>query len=191
MLYWVKHQAKYAYAWHDRTLLGYERSTLCPQCGRPVLIPKFSADMPDLLLEGPENYPDFLQFTGAGRQLFLVSERTLELFEENHISGYSGSSLIKVTPSSHSSRYYKLNIIGSVDLDYSAMHLKKKKLCPHCNQFEWNRMRLDPMLLDDTTWDGSDLCCLLPFPGFQLCSPAVKELVERYQLTGLLLQSAR
>ena len=189
--YWINHSgsAKYQYAYEDVTLKGYDRST-CAQCGRTVATPQYSDDVPRLILEGGSVYPDYLQFCGAGKQMFLVSEKVLNLFDENKDSGYSEPQPIFAETISLKKcampipNYYSLRITGRIDLDTAAMHLKKKKTCPKCNQFEWSRMRLEPLLPDPATWDGSDLCLLSSIPGYRLCTDRVKKLIVKQKLTG-------
>lgn len=196
MLYWIEHQNshKYYYAYKDISLLGYEQS-ICNQCNRPIVYPKFSGTEPHLFLEGSGEYPDYLQFCGAGRQMYIVSEKTLDLYEKNNISGYSDYRLVTVTTeiqdktSTKIPIYYSLNITGRVDLDYSVMQLKKKKKCAQCGQFNWNRMRLNPLVIDFSTWDGSDLCLLSSFPGFKLCSSLAREVMTTNKLTGFSFRS--
>lgn len=198
MLYWMKHQNQneFVYAFDDLSFGGYDRSSVCPHCNRTIVFPIFRADTPCLIIEGAGDFPDYLQFTGAGRQMYLVSERTLELYEKNHISGYSDYCQVSIAleeqaaPKSDIPRYYSLNITGSVDLDLHTMQLKRKKVCPQCGQFEWNRVRMNPMILDISTWDGSDLCFLRTFPGFKLCSPSVKALMISNHLKGVSFKLA-
>ena len=122
--------------------------------------------------------------------MFLVSEKVLNLFDENKVSGYSEPQLIFAETISLKKcatpipNYYSLRITRRIDLDTAAMHLKKKKTCPKCNQFEWRRMRLEPLLPDPATWDGSDLCLLSSIPGYRLCTDRVKELIVKHKLTG-------
>lgn len=197
MLYWIENQNEDVYAFEDISFLGYDRSFICLHCNRPVVFPKYSADKPHLLIEGAGDYPDYLQFTGVGRQMYLVSERTLELYEKNHISGYSDYYQVSITSEEQGPlktaipRYYSLNITGSVDLDLHAMRLKKKKVCSQCGQFEWNRMRMEPMILELSTWDRSDLCALRTFPGFKLCSPKARELMINNHLKGFNFKLAK
>lgn len=196
MLFWLQHDdsPKYQYAYEDITLLGYS-STICPRCSRRVATPQYSNDQPSLVLEGGRIYPDYLQFCGAGKSLFLVSEKALEVLETNKISGYAGyqsvtfESMVSCNNVVHKPNYYNLNITGRIDFDVVAMHIKKKRLCHECGQFEWSRMRLDPIILDMTTWDGADLCLLDSIPGYRLCSQNVKKLIQKYKLTGFSLKA--
>ena len=192
MLFWIGSSAQkhHCYAYKDVTLLGYDRFN-CPQCNRPFAKPRYASEVPYLLLEGGREYPDFLQFCGAGRQLFVVSEKTLDLFERHKIFGYAEAKPVSTERIDHreqtllSPNYYTLAITGKIDLDISQMHIKKKNVCASCGQFDWSRMRIEPILLDPATWDGSDLCSLTSIPGLRVCSKRVKELANRCNLTGL------
>lgn len=191
MLYWIRYEAfnKYKYASKDLTLMGFDRS-VCPECGREVATAQYKENTPHLRLEGGRVFPDFLQFCDAGNRMFMVSEKVLEMFEKNGITGYSGYQLMTYEFSKRKSsiiehpNYYSLNITGKVDLDLAEMHLKKKRLCPQCGQFDWSRMRFGITILDETTWNGSDLCFLDSIPGFKLCSEKVKELIQQHKFTN-------
>ena len=198
MLYFLEHdtQKKFRYAYKDISLIGYSR-LICPQCSRQIAIPQYNNEAPHLVIEGGNVYPDYLQFCGAGNRLCVVSEKTLNLFEQNKITGYTEYHLV-TTESDRKSKdfvqcpnYYCLNITGRIDLDIVAMHIKKKRLCPSCGQFEWSRMRLEPIVLNQTIWDGSDLCLVGSIPGFKVCSEKLKEFIQNYNLTGFSFKVAR
>lgn len=197
MLFWISFSApkRYCYAYKDVTLLGYDRFN-CPQCNRPFAKPRYESKVPHLLLEGGRKNPDYLQFCGAGRQLFVVSEKTLDLFEQNKISGYTEATQVTTERIDHREQdlpcpnYYALSITGKIDLDLAQMHVKKKNICASCGQFDWSRMRLEPIFLNPTTWDGSDLCRLTSIPGLSVSSKRIKDLVDRYNLTGFSFKEA-
>jgi len=197
MLYWLEYDAqrKFRYAYKNVSFIGYDRS-ICPQCSRQVATPQYKADAPHLILEGGRAYPDFLQFCGAGDRLYLVSEKALNLYEKNGITGYSGYRLVTIehvqqhNNGPHHPEYYCLDITGRIDLDIAAMHIKKKKTCSLCKQYEWSRARLEPIFLDRTTWDGSDLCLVNSIPGFKVCSESLKELTQSQKLTGFSFRTS-
>lgn len=191
MLYWLEHDThkKYQYVYKDMSFMGYNRS-VCTQCKRQIGIPQYRHEVPRLLLEGGGVYPDYVQFCGAGNRLCLISGRTLDIFEKNQITGYSGYQLVASETSVQGKcidrlpEYYCLNVFGRVDLDFTTMKIKKKRVCPKCGQFDWSRMRLEPIILDQTTWDGSDLCLVDSIPGYRACSEKLKQIILDYKLTG-------
>lgn len=198
MLYWLEHDTlkKHLYAYKDMSLVGYSRS-VCPQCNRQIGTPQYKETSPHLILEGGSVYPDYLQFCGAGNRLFLISEQALGIFEKNRITGYSAYQLVtseSFIRSSNTDRppdYYCLNISGRIDLDFAAMHIKKKRVCSQCGQFEWSRMRLEPIVLDQATWDGSDLCLVDSIPGFRVCTKNLRQIIQKNKLTGFSFSISR
>lgn len=179
---------KYKYAWKDASFLGYEK-TICSQCGRTVTVPTFNREAHCLILEGGIEFPDYLAFTGAGKRFFLLSERALHCLREGKISGISGGEPVKACmqngdPIDDAPKYVHLEITGQADLDHAAMQLKKKRACPACGQFEWNRQRLPAMILNTSAWDGSDICRLASIPGFIVCTDKFKAIVQNNQLKG-------
>jgi len=174
---------KYRYAWKDESFLGFEQR-VCVQCGRTVTEMRYDEGVHRLALEGGTVYPDYLAFTGSGERLFLLTERAVIALEESGITGFSGKREVLVLDGP---KYFAMDICGSVELDFAAMHLKKKMLCPECGQFRWNRQRLEPVILDESTWDGADICRVKSMPGFCACTQQFADMVKKYKLTGFLL----
>lgn len=197
MLYWLENDTKriFKYAYKDLSLTGYTRD-FCTKCGRSIVSPQYIETPPHLILEGGRQFPDFLQFCGAGNRLFVVSEKALSLFEKSKVTGFSSSErcLIECISTNRVFHavpvYYSLEINGRVDLDLIAMHLKKKNKCDACSQFTWSRTRIDPLIIDLNTWDGSDICLLDSIPGLKLCSEKVVDIVKTNRLTGFSLSKA-
>lgn len=191
MLFWLKNDVgkKYSYASKDLSLAGYTRS-ICPNCGREVVSPTYIGNAPHLILEGGRKFPDFLQFCGAGNRLTIVSENALNIFERESVSGYDEYLNCQIEVAStfkdvnNVPNYYSLNVSGSVDLDLQAMHLRRKKVCSSCGQFEWSRTRIGVYIVDEKTWDSSDICFLKSMPGIKLCSSKFVEIVNSNNLAG-------
>lgn len=146
-----------------------------------------------LLTEGGAKYPDYLAFCGAGERLFVISRRAAAIFQSAGLSGIGGFTPVRVLrevdgsllPLPESAPDYVLvQITGKIDLDYSKMGLKKKKLCSSCGGFEWNRQRMHPLYLNKSTWDGSDICRNTSVPGYIIFSEAAVESVRRNKLKG-------
>ena len=174
---------KYRYAWKDESFLGFEQR-VCSHCGRMISECRYAGDVRRLVLECGKTYPDCLAYTGAGERLFLLTERAVRIFEDCGITGFSGKREVLVLDGP---KYFAMDICGSVELDFAAMHLKKKMLCPECGQFRWNRQRLEPVILDESTWDGADICRIRSMPGFCACTQQFADMVKKYKLTGFLL----
>ena len=175
------------YAWNDQALLGIDR-TVCPQCNRSISKLQYKDGVPHFLLAGGSTCPDYLQHCSSGLR-FLVSEKTLDLFEQHGITGYSSYQPVTTEHADKKSsiqcpNYYCLDISGKVELDFAAMHLKKKRKCPACGQFDWSRRRFEPRILDENVWDGSDLCRVDSMPGWVVCSQRTKELIVKHKLKG-------
>lgn len=180
------------YAYKDISFLGFDEN-LCPHCGRTIAMMHYHGGGHKLVLEGGKEYPDLLGFHGAGKQMLIFSGKALSLFKQYNISGISDSEQIQVLEKRGSELidltgiapdYWAVHIVGTVELDFSSMRLKKKNGCEHCGQFTWNRQRLTPLALDENTWNGHDLCRVTSIPGYVVCTSAVKRLVEEYALSG-------
>lgn len=194
MLYWLENDIskEYVYAYKNTSFEGYTWG-VCQECRRKTATVHYTEHYPHLLLEGGGLYPDFLQFCGAGNRLFVISERTLRLFEQHSISGYSTCVPVTLDTSLVSPKikniippqYFSIEIRGQIDLDYKEMHLKQKKKCPMCHQFEWSRQRINPMIANSHSWDGNDICTLSSIPGFIICSKSIANIVHDNDLTGV------
>ena len=123
-------QVKYAYAWKDTSFEGFSRKT-CENCGRIVAAPRFREERRILLAEGGGNYPDFLNFTGAGERLFLLSAQAVRMLEGETITGIAGTEQVTVRSEKTEEvrAYYALDIRGCIELDFEKMGLRKKKQC--------------------------------------------------------------
>ena len=183
---------KNCYAWDNLSFQGWITTT-CKHCGRSIHKAQMLEDPLEISLDGGVNYPDLLQFTGAGPRLFLLSKHALDVFTHNYITGIKNSIAINATwidSKAHRAKkneipaYYSVEIEGRIDYCLSSMFLKKKKHCPVCNQFDWNRERRPEVILAKETWNGLDLCSIISAPGFQVCSQKVVDVIRANKLTG-------
>lgn len=196
MLFLLKHNTsgKYRYALEDTSVLGYNH-TVCPQCNRRISTLQYKDAAPHLILEGGKALPDLLSFCGAGKQLFLPSEKALQLFKEAGITGWSELEAVTIEEIGKNRNvvpvptYYNLCIFGRIEFDFAAMQLKKKSVCPVCGQFTLSRTRLPSPILDATSWDHSDLCRIESIPGYTVCTDKVKALVTQHDLTGFSFEA--
>lgn len=188
-------ERKYCYAQKNLAFGGYTFSK-CPSCGRQIAEEQPKTQQDAFVIEGGKQYPDFLYYGGAGLY-FLVSDKVMRAFEEQGVTGYDSAVQTSVyrlhndylAEDSHS--YYLLNINGGIDFDLKAMSLKKKNVCANCGQFDWSRQRLSIIktVFNMETWDKSDLCRIVSFPGYIVCSNKVKSIVEENGFAGVVFQS--
>lgn len=183
---------RFFYAWKDMSFYGYGQ-LVCPACGRMMPSFLYNEQSRSLLLEGGKEFPDLLAFTGAGEPLFLLSGYASEVLEKEKITGISGKKEVKICleDGREAPRYFAMEIMGSIDLHFLEMRLKKKKLCHRCGQFQWNRQRIEPIVLSRDSWDGSDLCRVKSLPGFVVCSDRFAETVRKNKLRGFCLTELR
>ncbi len=186
------------FAWKDVNIERIDKS-YCNTCGREIWSFIYYSDtstyelMSENIIGARQFFSDGLQFTDAGERVFLISEKALNAFENEHVTGYDGYSKVNTCFSSELSeklfyedapQYYKLNITGEIEFDFKAMCLKKKRVCPDCGRFDWNRLGFPKFQLDETTWDGSDLCRIQSCLGYTVCSEKLYSLISEHELTG-------
>lgn len=165
----------------------------CSACGRTLSEWTFAGPH-RLILEGGPGYPDRLEFTGAGGPLFLLSGRAAAVFAENGITGITDTAPVRTEREDGdlpeaAPGYLLTRIGGRIDLDLLKMCLKKKRRCPVCGGFEWNRQRFHPLYLDKSTWDGSDICRVTSIPGYVVCTAGVVELIKTQKLRGFCFRA--
>ncbi len=188
-------EKKYCYAAKNLSFNGYNYDK-CQNCGRIIskLLPSNQID--EFVIEGGRQYPDFLDYHGPGIN-FIVSDRVLQAFIENNITGYN--QVLKVFVHRNNKDfsdnknigYNLLNITGKIDLNLKAMSLKKKNFCSLCEQFDWSRQRLNIIktVFDMDTWNECDLCRITSFPGFVVCSEKLKSVIEEHNFSGVIFQN--
>lgn len=186
-------ERSYQYAWKDQSFLGFQK-TPCPECGRDIAVMEYSGGH-CLLLEGGPKYPDHLPFCGAGERMLVLSERAARLLQESGITGIGQITPVRTAKENNGTPvslpetapgYVLAEVTGKIDLDLSKMCLRKKKVCKACGGFEWNRQRLHPIHLDESTWDGSDICRCESIPGWFIFSEAAAELTRKQKLKGFV-----
>lgn len=184
-------ERRYQYAWKDMAVAELRRES-CPACGRTV--GRWECSGPHfMILEGGGKYPDRLPFCGAGESELLLSEKAVEVFLRNGITGIAGQTPVRtgrerdgaLMPLPEEAPGYVLaELDGTIDLDLGKMGLKKKNRCSVCGGFDWNRQRLHPLIPDRETWNGRDLCRIASIPGYIVCTDRVVELVNKHKLRG-------
>lgn len=184
-------EKEFCYAQRNLAFAGY-RTEKCQNCGRNIVQALPTKQKDEFVLDGGKQYPDFLYYGGAGIY-FLISDRVLNVFNEQGITGYDQATEVSVFREHKSVfvkqdvSYYLLNITGSIDFNLKAMGLKRKNRCSCCDQFDWSRQRLSIIktVFDMNTWDKSDLCRINSFPGHVVCSEKSKTLLMNTNLSEL------
>lgn len=188
-------ERSYQYAWKDLAFLGFQK-TPCPECGRDIAVMEYSGGH-CLLLEGGPKYPDHLPFCGAGERLFVLSERAARLLQDTGITGISQITPVRTAKEENGTPvslpgaapgYVLAQVTGRINLDLGKMFLRKKKVCRGCGGFAWNRQRLRPIHLDESTWDGSDICRCASIPGWLIFSEAAAELIRKEKHKGFVFE---
>ena len=100
--YFINHsgKSKHCYISEDLTFVDFFCHS-CVECGRDIPVAKYSQENHQLLIDGGKEYPDLLQFCGAGDRITVFSERTVDIFVENRISGFSVDSKAELFRSYH------------------------------------------------------------------------------------------
>ena len=185
--------SKYKYAYKDLSISGIKKVD-CEVCGRSIPELCYSQNKHVLAIEGGKEYPDYLEFCDAGPRLCILSQRAVDVFVANKISGISEFvpiSFDNPNPSENPFGYYIASIEGRIDFDLLLMQLKKKQFCNKCGQFEWNRKKFPPVILSKGSWDNSDICRIASLQGYIVCTEKVIRVVKENKLTGFAFQELK
>ena len=158
-----------------------EFSRRCPKCraGMSVEYPKHSIN---LAVEGGSKYPDIL---GCGAEtILIVSQNVINDWEGAGITGYEKYDVNiveakgKRIKDAESPRYYHINVIGRAEYDMEAMGFKCQITCEYCGRIEVTNPNdelhpLDPTIIKEGSWDGSDIFAMDITPRKTYCMEKV------------------
>ena len=181
----TSNQYKYAVMDYDYyTAEGF----VCGSCGREAQKLQLLSWPPGIRLEWGKRYPDHLSVSIPFEERcgFIVSEKALAVFQKAQLTGFEAAPL--EIAGADSPRYYFLTVIGSVSLDYGAMHYRKQNVCPECGSFRWSRQKIGISVLDQESWDGADFCKLVDYPNYFLCTQKVVDVIKREKLKGFMMR---
>ena len=188
----IPRNQSYAYAYKDMSLERINQK-ICTNCFQNTNTPIYNGSIHSLVLDGGDILPDHLNFCGAGGLRLVISKETKDIFEKSNISGISEYELVNalrntkqnsLSPLNGIKQYYLAHIQGKIEIDFKAMKLKKKKYCPICGRFQWNRQRLEPIFLDLNSWDKCDVCVIESMPTRIVLSKHVFDVVKENGLCG-------
>lgn len=166
-----------------------ERRLPCPSCGR---VKCFDGDQDVTLeLERKKTIPDQL-LCGAKPSLFILSERALDVFERNHVTGYRALGKITLLDkhgqliTDYPQQYYNVTITGACCIDYAAMGVAANVVCNSCALLDyvgntWQLPEPGPYIKE---WDGSDLCHMNGFPHSPMCTSRLAKIIVSNKLSN-------
>ncbi|MBQ9746181.1 MAG: hypothetical protein IJW21_05110 [Clostridia bacterium] len=172
---------RYKYFNGETTFLGYENSA-CPACGRTISTPKYSAETPEIKLDGGKKYPDYIHAHTRG---MILSRRAVEVFLAAGATGIEYTPVIIANAEEDTPEYVWLKPQGIIDIDYKLSHIKKKNFCAECGQFELNRLRPCPVAMDRASWNGLDVCRLGLYPHRLIVTEKVLAAAKKAHLKGM------
>ena len=166
----------------------------CNTCGREVKQCQLEYWPPKMILEGGKRYPDHLSVSIPFEDKcgLIVSEKALEAFDKENITGYLAEQIDIKDDRAHSDnsteipKYYYLYVNGSISLDYSAMHYKKKNYCSDCGSYNWSRQKIGESILDHSSWNQCDICKLVDYPNLFICTQKAIDVIKKYNLKGFV-----
>ena len=163
----------------------------CLMCGRKLVTYDEKEGIHQLLCDGKGSYLDFLDATTSGKNYIYISDLAMDAIVRNSVSGINERFCCKAISGKTEHFYHKCDITGIIALNEKAMFLKKKNYCNECGQFEWNKKGIGKLIIDESLWNGCDVCRLLYFENIFICSERFKNIYHSEGLTGLTFETLK
>ena len=129
-------------------------------------------------------------FCGSFHDFFYVSKKTKEVFENAKITGISFEKVQafhqkrkELHPLEFECYRMIVDTEKEVELDYKAMHLKRKNVCPICDNFTLSRHRIFETILKEETISGKDIIRVEHYREF-ICTQKVVDTIRENKLKG-------
>jgi len=184
------------YPWGRTTNIGVAEKHYgpdCPGCGRRES--RYYGKL-SVKIEGGGVWPDILSNRDGYPTSFMLSERVIESLSKAGVTSFEAQPvrIVKVASrklrQNDAPRYYYLNIVGRIDIDWEASGLADVPRCPVCgcrNGSNPAGVRAFVPLAD--SWDGSDIFELRNYPsGMVFCSEKVLFLARQHRWTNFYFE---
>jgi hypothetical protein len=193
--YDLAHNSNYTRGWTWAASLLPRLSSVgrrCNACGRG---PFFAGGYPSLPLgigvEGGTKYPDVL---GCGSYpLLIVSQAMVDDWRGGGVTGYELFPVTVVAAKGPRIReqgpppYYHVRVTGRCRLDLKAMGMRVTSTCRACGSREYVPVVARGCVIDERTWDGSDLFVSDLSPAITFCTQKVYDLASLNRRTNVRL----
>lgn len=163
-------------------------SEKCPMCGRHVSM--LSWQQPHKMRLIGKRYPDRL--VDNLMQPLVVSDRFVEMFRREKLSGVSEFTQIEVVNTTDSPNYYLGHVLFNQSVQIDLLHTivegqPKEWSCPICNPWGTSKDKILKLALSTTNWDGQDIMRLYAFG--TIVSERFYDCVRQYRLTNFVMSA--
>jgi hypothetical protein len=128
-------------------------------------------------------------FTWTWYSEVLMSERVVDIFEKNHVTGFETRPAKVAYPSQIKARpphFFELVVTGWGGLAAPAAGLSLVKSCPACGHKRY--IIAEPSrTIDAGAWDGSDLFIVWPLPRYPFASDRLASIIRQEKISGVKL----
>jgi len=114
----------------------------------------------------------------------LISDKLLNLFKENNISGFTVYPA-KVTYKNSEEKapeFWELIVTGWGGIAPESSGIKIHDYCEDCDRTKYTKPTHPEYLFDENLWDGSDFFMIWPMPGLRMVTQKVIDLLERNKI---------
>jgi hypothetical protein len=119
----------------------------------------------------------------------LVSERVLQAFAQNGVSGFEAAPVevvISKPTTQQPPTLFELVVTGWGGMASHASQLKVVYFCESCRQRKYS-IAEPSRIIDPAAWDGSDLFMVWPLPRYRFASDRLADLIRENRFTGVRL----
>ncbi len=128
-------------------------------------------------------------FTWTWYNEVLISERVLDIFEKNHVTGFETRPARVAYPDKIKARpphLFELVVTGWGGLAAPTAGLTLVESCPACGHKTYT-IAEPSRAIDATAWDGSDLFIVWPLPSFRFASDRLASIIRQESISGVKL----
>lgn len=171
----------------------YGEAPRCPICGNFVGVKKWLPPHEiEIVQADPNRLGDFLW---GSFYPFLISERLHQIIREERIQGFD--QVYEPATVTKSRGRKKANLLltdptyRAVEIHWNGANVDDEasgivRVDVKCTYDRGSCVRYDRILLDETTWDGSDIFNPRGLPGRILVSERMKQIITAYSITNVL-----
>jgi hypothetical protein len=120
----------------------------------------------------------------------MVTDRVKYIFEREKITGCKFEpvmSLGAIPPLAAPIRLWELRVTGFTGFADTARGVVIRVRCDDCGLYSYTLGGPFASLVKESSWDGSDVFTMWPFPAVQIGTERVRDVIVRYNVPGVAL----
>ena len=117
---------------------------------------------------------------------WLITDRVAEIFEKNKLTGYNLRP-VDICNYKFDFSLWELNVTGTAGKAHPDSGIFIEEYCGYCNNIKFSPIKKGTgIIINENTWDGSDIFTIEEFWKFIFVTDKVKEIIEQNKFKGVL-----